>query len=855
MASIKNLTIKLQTGTDNTYYASWSFNATTTTSSTIKKGSLVKIKSSTTKWHNGTAISDWVYDYKWYVIQSDSDGRIVLGPNEDGTHDIQSAIASSKVTLASGGTSSVSSSSLDHYEVEWFYDSGDNKWFRAGSAENTNETYAFYSPPENALRFKVRVTPVSKTYKEKVGDTEVNRSYWTGRAVSLTYSLANVLAIPEVPETPTSSIENYYATLSVAVTDPKADFIQFELSTATKIGVSRHTAEVRAALASCRAFLTPGQVYRVRCRACHKISTGIVYSEYGDFVDIGSSVPNSPTSAPVCVATSSTSIRLSWDYTNAATAYDIEYATNRTYFDATDQTTKVEDIELRYRELTGLETGQTYFFRYRAKNDTGTTGWSHISSVTIGEPPTAPTTWSSTSTAVIGTDVILYWMHNSRDNSSQTYAQIELYVNGELTVLPVINTSEEDDDEKTNSYTLSTKNYTEDTVLQWRVRTAGVTEEFGAWSVQRKIEINANPTLEMGLINSDGDYLYTLTQFPFYFKATAGPASQKPLSYHITIISNDMYETVDEMGNPKVVSSGDEIYSSHFDTSDVLMIEFLPNKLTLVNNKNYTLICSVAMDSGLNVEGPLDFDVSWTDIEVEPRLNIDVDRDTYYAFLHPYCMPAGAEEGSYELMSGVTLAVYRREYDGTFTEIATGLDNSRYTTVVDPHPSLDYARYRIVATVNETGAISYYDPPSTYVGGKCIVVQWDERWSNYDSVLDETMEEKPWSGSMIKLPYDISVTNSYSKDVELIEYVGRTVPVAYYGTHLGETGSWTTSIPKEDREMIYALRRLSKWMGNVYVREPSGVGYWASASVSFNENYNDPKVPITLDVTRVEGGM
>ena len=42
-----------------------------------------------------------------------------------------------------------------------------------------------------------------------------------------------------------------------------------------------------------------------------------------------------------------------------------------------------------------------------------------------------------------------------------------------------------------------------------------------------------------------------------------------------------------------------------------------------------------------------------------------------------------------------------------------------------------------------------------------------------------------------------------------------------------------TIVDKNDKETLYALRRLAKWMGDVYVREPSGSGYWANVTVSF----------------------
>ena len=115
--------------------------------------------------------------------------------------------------------------------------------------------------------------------------------------------------------------------------------------------------------------------------------------------------------------------------------------------------------------------------------------------------------------------------------------------------------------------------------------------------------------------------------------------------------------------------------------------------------------------------------------------------------------------------------------------------------------------------------------------------------------------DNPWTGSMLKLPYNIDVSNNHKPDVELVEYIGRSHPVSYYGTQVGEIASWSVDIPMSDKETLYAIRRLAKWMGNVYVREPSGSGYWANIKVSFSQKHRDVVIPVTFDITRVEGGV
>ena len=112
---------------------------------------------------------------------------------------------------------------------------------------------------------------------------------------------------------------------------------------------------------------------------------------------------------------------------------------------------------------------------------------------------------------------------------------------------------------------------------------------------------------------------------------------------------------------------------------------------------------------------------------------------------------------------------------------------------------------------------------------------------------------KQHTTSMLKIPGNIDVSDDYKKDVSLIEYIGRKHPVTYYGTQTGETSTWNMDIPKSDKETLYGVRRLALWPGDVYVREPSGSGYWANVTVSFKQTHCEVVIPITLKITRVEG--
>ena len=273
------------------------------------------------------------------------------------------------------------------------------------------------------------------------------------------------------------------------------------------------------------------------------------------------------------------------------------------------------------------------------------------------------------------------------------------------------------------------------------------------------------------------------------------------------------------------------------------------NDLDLENNVSYTIQCTVTMNSGLTADASSTFKVSWSDMYYEPNAELGLDKDTYSMVIRPYC-----EDENNDLIEDVTLAVYRRTFEGSFVELASGLVNTDATFVVDPHPALDYARYRIVATSKSTGSVSYCDLAGYPIGGSSIIIQWDEQWSDFNISEDGAADRRPWAGSMLELKYNIDVSESSKPDVALIEYIGRENPVSYYGTQTGYTAVWNTDIPAYDKETIYALRRLAIWRGDVYVREPSGTGYWASINVALNLKHCETIIPVSLTITRVEGG-
>ena len=807
-------------------------------------------------------------------------------------------------------TWSWSNGNTDKFEVRWFYETGNGVKFTGSSssvevADNSNPQ-SLYTIPDNAKVVSFQVKPIAKTHKVNNNDVY----YWTAQwSTEKFYHVDNLP--PETPSAPTVTMEGYTLKMEVSGIAEDVDSVDFDIIQNDSKFYHCSSSKPSWGVAKFSCDVAPGNEYKVRCRTVKNLGY-YLHSEWSAFSNKVSTRPEKPSKITEIRAVSETAITLTWDEAITAESYDLEYAIRLDYLGESNASTTINNITAPRYTITGLSSGEKYFVRVRAVNAQGTSDWTEAKSIVLGVTPSAPTTWSSTSTVTVGEDMRFYWMHNSKDGSKESKAELKYIVDNESEVVKEIVKVDTSDD--VSYYWLPTLSYREGATIRWSVRTAGITGEYGPWSVTRTITIYAPPSLSL-IVSDDGlntRSLTRITKYPFYIKAVAGPNSQTPIGYHFSIIAKDTYETMDEHGNVKMIVEGQEIYSNFLDVNErLILLTMTPSDVNLENNIKYELICTVTMNSGLTKEASVDFRVSLDDVTYYPAAEILFDEKTLSASIRPYCtytpyifyqVTFDSSTGIYTrtntiispiegtsvnnalttqedlvfvgtnssdetiyfsvissnreyLVENVVLSVYRREYDGRYVEIAKDVPNVDNLYITDPHPPLDLANYRVIATDTTNGSISYTDIPGYPVGIKSVIIQWDETWSNLEILGDNPTDEVSWAGSMLKLPYNIDVSDSNTIDVSLIEYIGRSHPVSYYGTQLGVTSTWHMEIPKSDKTTLYGLRLLAIYTGDVYVREPSGSGYWANISVSYEQKHREVTIPITLSIKRVEGGM
>ena len=621
---------------------------------------------------------------------------------------------------------------LDYYDVEWdYYITGANEgdfrgksmWLK-GDRSNVTDPYTTYNAPSNATQVRFRVKPISKkksvTGNDTIGSIVDNSTvgqlanslgivtsqyYFTAEFIDYwTFAFNNDK--PSAPSGLNVELQDYKLTASLSGIDSNIARVQFRYTVDNnENNIANSTwVEVNSAYAAYTWTVSSGHLYKVQARLRNDSNGSI--SEWSDYSDNYSSGPSATTGTLTAKAISESSVRLSWGPATNAKTYEVEYTTNKDYFDASTevQSISVDASDNPHAIPTGLESGKKWFFRVRAVSDGTNSKWTDPPvSVIVGTIPIAPTTWSSTGTAQVGDEVTLYWVHNSEDASTETTAKLSITIGGKTKIHEIPNKN----GDATSFYKVSTSGYTEGTTITWKVQTKGILANYSPWSAERTITVYAKPTVSLVLRNSSDTQISTMISYPLKITGSAGPNTQTPIGYDLSIVSADAYLTTDDMGNYKMINAGDEVFSKYYNSNSSSFSESLSaNDVNLDNGHSYTVILTVAMNSGLTGSSEVAFNTSWTDTLYTPNAEISLDYLNMSAYIRPYC-----KDDESNLLSGYRLSVYRREYDGSFTEIAKGLKNTDRSIITDPHPSLDYARYRITAMNESTGTVSYYDVP------------------------------------------------------------------------------------------------------------------------------------------------
>lgn len=792
-----------------------------------------------------------------------------------------------KATSTTLGNTSYWSASMiakNHNNLQWF-DEDEKKVTHS----STVQKISIYTVPDIAISARVKVKPVSKLKKNK------KDHYWSGAWSDTYYRDYENKPVITVPPTPNVTVNGNVITARIEnYRDSNAKYIYFQMIEDDTKQVETGMPSIDTATSTSVTFVstkaTAGHKYKVRAQAFSVDKK--YYSEWSDYSSNVLTTPSLDSKTSFTVqALTSTSVRASWKVstTGNLNGYYIKYATEAWMFN-NDDVGKVES-NTGSAQITGLEAGKKWIFRLYGKNTDGEESKNYIErTAVLGTKPGVPTAWSETSTAEAGETTTVYWVHNSEDGSKETKALVyfELFKPGvttfdtehaykknsfeviKPTTTPSPYSSGDSEQNSISSFTFRPgaadgsdtswffSDLTDGCTIQWYVFTWGAIDTPSEHSTAKQIKVYAKPALSVTLPLDN-------TTYPFNFEFNSWPDTTNVVSYDVKITSGDRYVTEDASGRTRIVGEGEAVYSKIIipedPTNHTYNFVLTAGDAILENQIPYVVTVTVSLSNGLSETTSVAFSPEFVDDEeFVIGCEIDYDDEDRTATISPYAVvDDDMDKQYYEYIPNVELAVYRLEYDGNLKLIQDGIENDGTMFIVDPHPALDVPRYRIVATNTSNGTSAFEDFEGEETEETSIIIQWDEEWGNYkltpeEEELEGELAEPVSTGHMLVLPYNIKVSDSNSPDVSFANYIGRKHPVSYYGTHMGTKTSWSSDIPKTDTETLFMIRQLAAFMGDCYVREPSGIGYWAQVNVNYSRDYDSMIIPVSLDITRVDGG-
>lgn len=753
-----------------------------------------------------------------------------------------------------------------------------------GTWQSTTSTAIEVSVPDGATNVVVHVRPVSKKYKyyKDSKATSPKEARWYEAASASAQINTGAFHSPQRPTVGEPQVADDGVTVAVALSDDDpytAVFFAEALSGGKVVATARVAAkeDTKTFASKGTALLRCPEGSEVKVRARMQNVLGRQKNTTTDYTSAWVSHPTAVRTKPPRVsgvsaaATAQGTARVKWAAAAGAEWYELAWANSASAFSLssgvqTKSTADSADPASLSMDFDDLETGKSWFFWVRACNASGDGAWSDASAeVRLGSRPAAPTVWADAYAAIRGDTVRIGWAHNSTDGSAQSRAQV-LVRRGVGSAWEAHEAAG-----SASTWELDTSGIPDGTTVEFYVRTWGIVPgESGASpaSETRAVRVWERPGAEI-------DVAGTVERFPLRLTADAVSASQVPVTATVRITAAAEHFLVATDGTERRVAAGETVWERTWQRPpDPLPVELTAGDVMIASGQSYTAHVDYAMSSGLACGASRSFaaDLVPSDFEIEASLSEHGPYGCEIEFA-AYGPPEGEREeagddgdpvavGTPVLAEGVTLAVYRHETDGTMTPLMANVPNDGTYSLVDDHAAFGRQSYRVTALDPANGSVAWLDVADEVVACESIVLQWGSGVSSAVVVDGDPADvgdgspvaedEVPVGPRTLELPVNIKVSEANERDVALVEYIGRGHPVAYYGTQLGQTATLSCSIDKGDADSLAKLREIAAFAGDVYVREPTGGGYWAHVSPSWSASADSGLVSVTLDVARTD---
>ena len=563
----------------------------------------------------------------------------------------------------------------------------------------------------------------------------------------------------------------------------------------------------------------------------------------------GGTVPSAPANVTASPTETAGTIRMTWDWTwDDANGAEISWSDHEDAWESTDEPSSytIDHIHAAHWNISGLETGQTWYVRVRLINKTGSDSvtygpWSDIIAVDLSSAPSVPVLALSPGTVTEDGNVVASWAYSTTDGSQQAYAEIcEAEITGGGIVYGDIIAHVETAQHISINAAEAGWQAGETHGLCVRVVSASGRVS-DAWSdpvfVHVAEELTAeifSTTLQTRTIPDDEEEETTrtqlsLTEMPLTVTVHGAGAGGETI---LSIERAEEYRIIRPDDSVVTGSDGEVVAEFVQSGEDPIVIDTDDITGYLDDGAQYLLRATVRDGFGQSAEDTLEFEVHWDHQAIVPKASCSMDHAEYVAFITPIA-PDGTEEGD-------TVDIYRLSTDRPELIVSGGQFG---TTYVDPFPAIgENGGHRIVFKtangdyITEEGQIAWID-----LGYE----EWDCLESDYN-ILDFDDEQ-------ILFVYNTDISSKWEKDFKRTEYLDGAVEGDWNPAITRDTNVDTVILVEEDPETIKAMRRLAEHPGVCHIRTKEGSSYAADIQVKEDWKFSEGHklAAYSLDVSRI----
>lgn len=558
---------------------------------------------------------------------------------------------------------------------------------------------------------------------------------------------------------------------------------------------------------------------------------------------------------------SSETIRVSWDWAwKRANQAVISWADHEDAWESTEEPSSFSvEKKATAWNVGGLDEGSTYWVRVKlvrkTSDDEVHSAWSEPCKINLASTPTAPTLASYTSSVSMDGELMLVCGYSG---SGDFYVEIAEMVNGEIVKSnghPAVLLSKSsstslsltpDTVNETYEALGSTNRWTEGSIhyLAARITVEGGTEST-AWSDPVAVKVSTKPIVASitadfndtteSVIGDDGieqtRSYKALTSMPFTVSSVIEYAS----TIRATVSRAEAY-TIDRPDGQNEYCYQDEIVLSDANDSGSFTFDVDDLKGRLDDGAQYDLTVTAIDDDGNSDSMSIRFEVAWEHQPEIPTASIVVDEDNLAVQI------TADKPESY--VDGDVIDIYRLSADRPELIIQNG---SYGQTYVDPYPTFGtFGGHRIVAKT---------------ANGDYITSDNMLAWVDLDEETGDVIENKSividFGGDSIELPYDISLSNSWTKDFQSTKYLGGSIVGdwnrAVERSLSASSNALSFEVDEDNKALIQSMRALASYAGACHIRTPEGSSFACDVQVSEDQSADSGHViAYDLTITRVD---